>query len=189
VAALLNRLRPGSSVLEVGCGGGVPVAAAIVAAGHAYVGVDVSPNQVGLARHNVPGGQFVVVDVVEAELASPNPFDAVLMLYAITHVSRESWPTVFGKIHGWLASDGRLLLNVPLRESPGWLEEDFLGLGGTNWTNAFDASTTTALLEEHGFEIEEAEQLAEDENDLEGWLWILARPRATRPKTRDSPAH
>ena len=40
---LCERLAPGSAVLDLGCGSGVPVAAALVAAGHAVTGLDLSP--------------------------------------------------------------------------------------------------------------------------------------------------
>jgi cyclopropane fatty-acyl-phospholipid synthase-like methyltransferase len=51
---LLGRLQPGARVLDLGCGSGVPAMRAIVEAGHAAVGVDVSREQVEQARRNVP---------------------------------------------------------------------------------------------------------------------------------------
>lgn len=172
--ALLARLQPNSSVLELGCGGGIPVAAAIVASGHKVLGVDVSPKQIDLALRNVPSGRFLVGDLVEQEFEAA-AFDAVLMLYVITHVPREKWRVVFRSICRWLSPGGWLLLNVPHNESAGWLEEDFLGLGTTNWTNGFDAPTTLGLLADEGFTVVEAQRLDEDDLDPEGWLWILAQ--------------
>ena len=173
-SALLSRLQPGSSVLELGCGGGVPVAAAVVAAGHEFLGVDVSPMQINLAVRNVPDGRFLVGDLAEQEF-EPAAFNAVLMLYVITHVPREKWRAVFRAVHRWLSPCGWLLLNVPHHESAGWLEENFLGLGTTNWTNGFDASTTHGLLADEDFTVVDAQRLGEDDLDPEGWLWILAR--------------
>lgn len=172
-AALLARLAPSSRVLELGCGGGVPVAAAIVDAGHSYVGVDISARQVEVARQRVSGGRFVVGDVADQDFERES-FGAVLMLYAITHVRRERWPELFARMQRWLRADGWLLINVPRRESAGWLEEDFLGLGATNWTNSYDPAVTLQLLEAAGFVIETAEVRGEDELDPEGWLWVLA---------------
>jgi SAM-dependent methyltransferase len=173
-AALLERLRPNSTLLELGCGGGLPVAATVVAAGHRLVGVDLSSKQIDLATRNVPGGEFLVGDIAEQDFA-PATFDAVLLLYVITHVPKEEWAAVLHNIRRWLTPGGWLLLNVPHHASPGWREEDFLGLGTTNWTNSFDSPTSLALLTEKGFTIIDTQTLGEDEHDPEGWLWVLAR--------------
>jgi hypothetical protein len=98
----------------------------------------------------------------------------VLMLYAITHVPRRQWADLAQRIHMWLATGGLFLLNVPQEGNAGWLEEDFLGFGTTNWTNAYGASDCVDLVELVGFRIVEAQTLADDEPDHPGWFWILA---------------
>jgi cyclopropane fatty-acyl-phospholipid synthase-like methyltransferase len=55
---LLNRLEPGASVLDLGCGSGDPADVAI-AREHKVTGVDVSQTQIHLARQNVPTGTFL----------------------------------------------------------------------------------------------------------------------------------
>lgn len=126
-------------------------------------------------RTHVPGGEFLVGDVAEQDFAAAS-FDGVLMLYAITHVPREQWPELLVGIRRWIRPDGWLLLNLPHHASSGWLEEDFLGLGGTNWTNSYDSGTALQLLERADFGVVDKRRLGEDELDPEGWLWVLARP-------------
>jgi SAM-dependent methyltransferase len=173
-AALLDRLAADASVIELGCGAGVPIAAEIVSRGHRYTGVDISPRQIELACEVVPGGSFIVGDALDQRFAA-NSFDAALMLYAITHVPRRRWNSLARQIHTWLAPDGFFLVNVPQEGNSGWLEEDFLGFGTTNWTNAYGASECADLLKRVGFEIVEAQTYADDEPDEPGWVWILAR--------------
>jgi 2-polyprenyl-3-methyl-5-hydroxy-6-metoxy-1,4-benzoquinol methylase len=55
---LLNRLEPGSSVLDLGCGSGEP-ADVEIAKEHQVTGVDISQTQINLARQNVPTGHFL----------------------------------------------------------------------------------------------------------------------------------
>ena len=173
VEALLGYLPDHSDVLELGCGAGVPVARRLVDAGHRYTGIDLSERQIALARHHVPEAEFRVDDA--AEVAFPvGQFDAVLMLYAITHVPVSRWATLARNVHEWLKPGGLFLLNAPGHSSSSWLEEDFLGFGAENWTNALDIAQTRALLARAGLDIADEVQLPDDEPGP-GWFWLLAR--------------
>ncbi|MEP9402589.1 class I SAM-dependent methyltransferase [Sphingomonas sp. VNH70] len=48
-------LSPGAAILDIGCGSGVPIAAALAADGHALWGVDASPSLLAAFRRNLPG--------------------------------------------------------------------------------------------------------------------------------------
>lgn len=60
---LAGRLAPGSAVLDLGCGTGVPTAGRLVVAGHAVTGVDTSSAMLALARTQVAGAEFVQGDM------------------------------------------------------------------------------------------------------------------------------
>lgn len=122
-AALLATLPAGASVLEAGWGAGMPVAAEILRKGHSYIGVDVSPRQVELPTKRVPHGDFGLGDILDQTFDAER-FDGVIALYVITHVPREKWRSLFGKVCRWLKADGVLLVNVAHGDSPGWFEED-----------------------------------------------------------------
>jgi SAM-dependent methyltransferase len=171
------RSRPTrSTVLDLGCGPGLPVGRFAVDAGHLYTGLDVSQRQIELARTHVPEGTFDVGDAVEATFGSET-FDAVLMLYALTHVPRDEWHLVFEKVHGWLRSSGKFLLNVPANDDPGWLEENFLGTDEQNWTNAYGPQRTTELLNDVGLVVLESRLLPDDVPGGPGWHWITTGRR------------
>ena len=57
-AWLIERLPPGSRVLDVGCGTGIPTARQLADAGHRVTGVDISDGMLALARRDVPGGRI-----------------------------------------------------------------------------------------------------------------------------------
>jgi cyclopropane fatty-acyl-phospholipid synthase-like methyltransferase len=177
-AAVLATLPDGARVLELGCGAGIPVAEEVLRRGHSYVGVDVSPRQIDLATRHVPGGDFRLGDLLDQRFPAGG-FDAVFALYVLTHVLRERWHEVFARLHLWLRPGGVVLLNVPPEDSAGWLEEDFLGLGGTSWTNAYGARRTVELLEARGFTIVDARSLVDDDPGADRWVWITA---ATLPQ-------
>jgi len=172
---LLQRLAPQSTVLDLGCGPGVPSAAAFAAAGHHVVGVDISPRQIDLARRNVPSASFVATDVMDFA-AEPGSFDAVMALYSLTHVPRDRYPELFSRLVRWLRPGGSLLASMGTTDQAGWNEENFLGFGHTSWTNGCDPKTTGALLNDAGFDLERA-QIVEDDTPFgtERWFWVLGR--------------
>ncbi len=179
-ARLFERLAPGSTVLDLGCGSGVPSAAALVAAGHHVVGVDISSRQIELARRNLPDATFVACDVMDFT-AEPGSFDAVMALYSLSHVPRDHYPTLFARLAEWLRPDGWLLASMGTSDAAGWNEENFLGFGHRSWTNGCDPPTSRRLLTAAGFDLERAEIIAAATPfGAERWYWVIGR-RARRP--------
>ncbi|HUG15101.1 MAG TPA: class I SAM-dependent methyltransferase, partial [Thermomicrobiales bacterium] len=90
---LAARLPDGASVLDLGCGAGVPVAQRL--AGRLLVtGVDISAAQIALARQLVPDATFLQADMTALDFPD-GAFDAVVSFYAIIHVPREEHPALF----------------------------------------------------------------------------------------------
>jgi SAM-dependent methyltransferase len=172
---LLARLVPRSRVLDLGCGPGVPTGAAIVGEGHHLTGVDISARQIALARQQLPPASFIQGDVVALEFPD-GAFEAAVALYSLSHVPRGHWPDLFCRVHRWLRPEGLFLACFPPGDQGGWLEDDFLGFGGTSWTNSFDTDTTSRLLGEAGLEIEAREVEVQNEPwGLEQWMFVLCR--------------
>jgi SAM-dependent methyltransferase len=180
LAALLARLAPDSAVLDIGCGAAVPTGAAVVDAGHRLTGIDLSPRQIKLARENVPAGTFFVADATEVEF-EPSSFDAVTALFCLTHMPREHHAALLARIRTWLTPGGLFLTCLSTTDQPGWLEEDFLGFGGTSWTNGFDTEANRAMLVAAGFRLLEVAVVEVDEpSGREAWFWVLARREQDR---------
>lgn len=168
-------LAPGSALLDLGCGPGVPTSAALVAAGHAVTGVDLSPRQIALASKNVPDARFRVGDVLSPTFDTAS-VDGVVMLHVITHIPRHRHATVLARIHDWLRPGAWLLINFGTHDSPAWLEENFLGYGVESWTNGWAPERSLSHVEESGFRVEQAEQVGTVEPaGPEEWLWVLAQ--------------
>jgi ubiquinone/menaquinone biosynthesis C-methylase UbiE len=78
---LIARLSVGASVLDLGCGAGLPVARDLRRRDFAVTGIDGSRRQIELARRNVPAAEFIQADMISAEFASAS-FDAVSLTSA-----------------------------------------------------------------------------------------------------------
>ena len=87
LSGLIERLAPGSRVLDAGCGAGVPVTK-MLAASCRVVGVDFAEAQLSRARRLVPHARFVCADLRTLAFAEGS-FDAICSYYAIIHIPRE----------------------------------------------------------------------------------------------------
>jgi ubiquinone/menaquinone biosynthesis C-methylase UbiE len=88
LAALRARVPDRGSVLDLGCGCGVPVGRSLAAAGYQVTGVDISDVQIERARRLVPAGTFIRADASTVTFPAAS-FDAVVCLYALVH---SHWP-------------------------------------------------------------------------------------------------
>ena len=172
VAKLLELLPPGSEVLELGCGAGVPVAKAL-AEQHRLTGIDISGAQLDRARVNVPGARLIQADMTAVPFRAAT-FDAVVALFSITHVPREEHAELLARISAWTKPGGYLLANMSARDDPGTIEDDWLG--APMFFSGFDAATNERMVQDAGFDIVEAGVIAHEEDGRPvAFLWILAR--------------
>ena len=105
VESLGALLPAGSSVLDLGCGTGVPTARILTGAGHRVLGVDVSAGMLRLAREQVPAAEFRHANVLDLP-ADLGPFDAVTSFFALLMLSRADIGTVLRRVTGWLRPEG-----------------------------------------------------------------------------------
>ena len=94
---LLGRLKAGSSVLDLGCGSGIP-ADIEISKQHQITGVDLSQEQINLALKNVPKGRFIHADIGSIEFPATS-FDAVISFYTLEHLPRKDHIFVLRRIH------------------------------------------------------------------------------------------
>ena len=80
-------LQPADAVLDVGCGSGRPVAAALLERGFTVTGVDSSPRLIAHATREVPAGRFLQADMRTLDLG--RTFGGVLAWYSLFHLSPE----------------------------------------------------------------------------------------------------
>ncbi len=145
---LVDLLEPNARILDVGCGGGVPVDRYLVDKGHRVIGVDISPKQIDLARQNVPGAEFEVRDMQDLEEGGFE-VDAVVSFYAIFHTPRQSHGRTLKTLASFLPQGGLLLVTMGAGEWEG--EEDFHGT--PMWWSHYGPGKNRQLVELAGFEV------------------------------------
>ena len=105
---LARRLPHGAKALDAGCGAGVPVTKWL-SQFFEVTGVDISEEQIGLARQLVPQADFICGDMTALDFPQ-NSFDAICSYYAIIHVPREEHRQLLQTFYHILKPGGFALL-------------------------------------------------------------------------------
>jgi len=152
IVELSLLLPPGSPVLDLGCGNGIPASALLVDAGFDLTGVYISPVQIARARQLVPEGNFIRGDMTAVDFPTGS-FTAVVTLYAVIHVPLSEQSELFAKIYTWIKPGGYLLVTVGAEAWTG-VEENWLGVEGVSmyWSHA-NAATYNQWLTDYGYTI------------------------------------
>lgn len=168
------HLSPGSQILDLGCGNGVPIAK-VLAPHHHVTGIDISPVQIERARQLVPQAEFLVADMTSVGFP-PEYFDAVIAFYSIIHVPLHEQVGLIGAIGAWLKPGGYFLASVGYRAWEG-TKEDWRGVQGAlmYWSHA-DADTYKNWMQSAGLAIVQEGFLPEGDG---GHTVLLARKSVT----------
>lgn len=129
---LNSFLSPGSHILDIGCGAGIPIDSFFIQKGHRVTGIDISEKQIELAKKNVPQGNFEVKDMSLLEEREYS-VDAVVSFYAIFHTKREQHSDILKKINSFIKKDGYLLITMGASDWEG-RESNFFG-GDMEWSH------------------------------------------------------
>jgi SAM-dependent methyltransferase len=106
---LIERLPPAARTLDVGSGTGRPTAAALIAAGHCVLGVDVSPVMVELATRQVPEAEFRCGDIRDVSLEAES-FDGVCVFFSLLQMTRAEQSDLTRRLTRALRPGGHLVL-------------------------------------------------------------------------------
>jgi SAM-dependent methyltransferase len=167
----LARLRPGSRVVDLGCGPGDP-ATRMLSEQHTVLGVDVSLVQLQLARRLAPRASFVAADITAFAMLAGS-VDAVVSFFALGHLPPGTHAPLLADIGQWLRPGGLLLASAPLIAGSD-VEEDWLGtpmyFGGIGEAATIDAVRAAGLT------LVSAERVGEDEGEgrIVEFLWVTA---------------
>jgi SAM-dependent methyltransferase len=151
LAPLLCVLPEDSSVLDLGCGAGVPIARRL-AESHEVTGVDTSERMLRLARSAVPEASFIHSDILDVEL-DPSSFDAVVAIFVLFHVPREEHGRLLGRVRSWLRPGGYFLATLTEEAEAPHTEDGFFGT--RMYWSSLGLADYKELLLGLGFEIRE----------------------------------
>ncbi len=175
---LIERLRPGARVLDVGCGTGVPTARQLADAGCDVTGIDASEGMLELARREVPGATFLRLDLAEVPEVgrSRGGFDAIVAFFSLLMLPRTKIPAALRRLHDRLEPGGYFLLSMAETD----LDDVPIDLHDCpQRVTGYPGAELRALVSEAGFEVLDLRHLsfapADPEMPPEAQLFVYSR--------------
>ncbi len=143
----LSHLKPGASILDLGCGTGEPIAKFFIDHGMKITGIDGSPNMVALCKERFPEQQWQVGDMRHISLG--RRFDAILAWDSFFHLPQDAQRRMFSLFKEHIAEGGILIFTSGPKEGEVY--------GMMDSQSFYHASLSLEeyrkLLAEHGFTV------------------------------------
>jgi cyclopropane fatty-acyl-phospholipid synthase-like methyltransferase len=111
-------LEPGATVLDVGCGNGKPIDEYLTKRGYLVTGIDISDEQIRLARESFPQSRYFVEDMTDLR-EKEYSVDGIVSFYAIFHTPRSGHLKLLKKLNTFLTIGGVLLITLGTRKWEG----------------------------------------------------------------------
>ena len=145
-----QMLPPGTEVLDLGCGCGLPEAR-LLSERFRVTGIDLSDVQIERARNLVPKVRFLRADMTAVSFPRGS-FGGVVCLYALIHVPLVEQPGLLARVHRWLGPRGLFLVTTGATAWTG-VEEGWLGSNAKMYWSHADIETYERWFEDRGFRV------------------------------------
>jgi SAM-dependent methyltransferase len=187
---LLDKLRPSPSILELGCGPGIPIVKMLLDEGAQVVGNDLSTKQIEMAKARCPGAKLIAGDMTLLTF-EPASFHGVISFYTLFHLPRSKLKAMLTKIYGWLKPGGVFIFNLATFD-----EEEIHGehLGYGMFWSSYGLDENRTMITEIGFDVLQEDVLSEEvlpeeilqardgkleegDSDDAKFMWVVARKK------------
>lgn len=161
---LIAQIGIKGSVLDMGCGTGVPMMAYLVSLGVSTTGIDASHQMLTIAKQNLPASEFLLHDMRILSLG--RKFDAIIAWNSFFHLPVADQVAMFTTFKNHLNLNGMLLFTSGKEHGEAW------GVNGGE--NLYHASLSTEeyrhQLEKTGFSV--IKYIEEDASCGGATVWI-----------------
>ena len=113
--AWAQTFKPGSSILDLGCGTGIPVTKILLEAGLKAYAVDASPKMVTSFQQNFPN-VTVACESVERSVFFDRTFDGIISIGMVFLLPGENQQALIRKMAAALNPGGKLLFTAPFEK-------------------------------------------------------------------------
>jgi ubiquinone/menaquinone biosynthesis C-methylase UbiE len=144
---LVQALRPGASILDLGCGTGEPILRFLAERRFEVTGVDASAAMIAIARARFPDTRLLVGDM--RGLALDRKSDALVAWHSLFHLPHQDQRAMFGSFAHLLHPGGILVFTSGSAYGETWSDNG----GEALYHASLDADEYRSLLAQHGFAV------------------------------------
>jgi SAM-dependent methyltransferase len=160
----LALLRPGASILDIGCGSAEPISRYFVEKGYTLSGVDSSPALIDLCRARFPDQNWLVADMRTLSLS--RRFEGMLAWDSFFHLCPEDQRQMFPIFRTHAASKAALMFT----SGPSHGEAIGTYQGEPLYHGSLDEAEYRLLLDENGFDV--VSHVVEDPTCGRHTIWL-----------------
>lgn len=131
VLSEIKKFQNKISILDLGCGNGIPIAMAAQKYASIYVGVDSSKTMLEEFTANIPNSQAVLVSMDEINF-NPNSFDVIIGFGSLFHLPPERQKNALVKIAKTLKKSGIFMFTSSKEE--GFCTGNVAGISVPHWS-------------------------------------------------------
>lgn len=142
-------IKEKGTILDIGCGAGIPVDKFLIEKDFAVNGIDISEKMISLAQKNVPKAFYEIKNMLDLK-DSEYCVDGIVSFYAIFHTPRQTHYDLFKKFASFMPNGGYILITMGADEWEG-TEDNFHG-AKMFWSH-FGAEKNKQIVESAGFNI------------------------------------
>lgn len=172
--AYYKTLLSGKKIVDLGCGAGRD-GEHFVKDGYDYLGVDLSPEMIKIAKNRVKIGEFKIMDLRNLDLPQES-FDGFWASASLLHFSKENVPNILKSFYNLLKKDGIGFVSVKEKREmdEGFICEDKCG-GIERYFSFYTEEEMTNYLKEVGFKIIKISITTEDDRIGTKWLCFFVK--------------
>jgi 2-polyprenyl-3-methyl-5-hydroxy-6-metoxy-1,4-benzoquinol methylase len=167
IEEFISYLPEKAAVLDIGCGGGIPVLQTIARRGFRVKGIDFSKSMLEIAKRNSPNAELILGDITKTDFKKMS-LDGIISTYAFIHIHRDYHPLLYRNMFSWLKPSGVIMICTGADDWSG--DEKYFGVRMV-WNHA-GANENLKLAKAAGFSIISERILT---IGGETHYWILAR--------------
>jgi ubiquinone/menaquinone biosynthesis C-methylase UbiE len=113
-----ENIESGSSILDVGCGTGEPIAKYFLEQGYNVRGIDASEEMIKRCKERFPSGDWLQADMRELNLTEQ--YDLVIVWHSLFHLPHDDQRTTLKKLTTYVKNNGLLVFTSGPECSEDW---------------------------------------------------------------------
>jgi SAM-dependent methyltransferase len=148
-----GKLPKNASVLDLGCGPGLPITKELVNRGFNVTAIDISDTMIELARKNVPNAKFIIISMTDIEFN--NEFDGIISSFTMLCLDVKNFKKTAHKVSNALKKNGLflLVLNEPPPEGHKEKESYTEIMGQKMYSRPYTENEIKDIFGKHNMEI------------------------------------